>query len=159
MMVGMVTGAAPPDPRRWRALAGCLTALAMTLVDATVVNVALPSIGAGLGARPSELLWVVSGYGLAFGMVPVLGGRLGDDLGRRRLLLIGIGAFVVTSAAVGLAPTTPVLVAARVCRGSPVGSSTRRCPGSSSPCSAARNAAGRSARSGPAWGWRPQPGR
>lgn len=113
----MTTGESGPEPRRWRALAVCLTALAMTLVDATVVNVALPSIGAGLGAGPSDLLWVVSGYALAFGMVPVLGGRLGDDLGRRRMLLIGIGAFVVTSAAVGLAPTAGVLIAARVLQG------------------------------------------
>ncbi len=117
MMAAMVTGGSTPDPRRWRALAVCLTALAMTLVDATVINVALPSIGAGLGADPSELLWVVAGYALAFGMVPVLGGRLGDDLGRRRVLLTGVAAFVVTSAAVGLAPTAGVLIAARVLQG------------------------------------------
>lgn len=106
-----------PDPRRWRALGVCLTALAMTLIDATVVNVALPSISAGLHASPSQLQWVVSGYALAFGMVPIIGGRLGDDRGRRRMLLIGIASFVVTSAAVGLAPSIEVLTVARVLQG------------------------------------------
>lgn len=95
----------------------CLTALSMTLIDATVVNVALPSIGRGLDAQPSQLQWVVSGYALAFGMVPIVGGRLGDSLGRRRLLLIGIAAFVLTSAAVGLAPSAQVLVGARLLQG------------------------------------------
>jgi len=109
--------AAGVDPRRWWALAACLTALSMTLVDATIVNVALPSIGAGTGAGASQLQWVVSGYALAFGMVPILGGRLGDDRGRRRLLMIGIVGFVATSAAVGLAPGPGVLVAARIAQG------------------------------------------
>ncbi len=106
-----------PDPRRWRALGVCLTALGMTLIDATVVNVALPSISAGLHASPSQLQWVVSGYALAFGMVPIIGGRLGDDRGRRRMLLIGIASFVLTSAVVGFAPTAEVLIVARVLQG------------------------------------------
>ncbi len=106
-----------PDPRRWRALAVCLTALGMTLVDATVVNVALPSISAGLDATPSQLQWVISGYALSFGMVPIVAGRLGDDRGRRTMLLIGVASFVVTSAAVGLAPNIEVLIVARVLQG------------------------------------------
>jgi len=92
------------DPRRWQALAVCVSAVFLTLLDLSIVNVALPSIGRGLGAEPSELQWVVSGYALAFGMVPIIAGRLGDDRGRRRMLLIGIAAFVVFSALVGLAP-------------------------------------------------------
>lgn len=105
------------DPRRWRALAVCLSALFITLLDVSIVNVALYSIGRDIGARPAELQWVVSGYALAFGMVPIIGGRLGDDRGRRRMLLIGIGAFVVCSSLVGLAPTPAILIAGRVAQG------------------------------------------
>jgi EmrB/QacA subfamily drug resistance transporter len=105
------------DPRRWRALAVCVTALFMTLLDVSIVNVALPSIGASTGARAWELQWVVSGYALAFGMVPIIGGRLGDDRGRREMLLTAIACFVVTSAVTGLAPSAGVLVAARVLQG------------------------------------------
>ena len=106
-----------PDPRRWAALFVCVTALFMTLLDVSIVLVALPSIGRGIGAGPSQLQWVVSGYALAFGMVPIIAGRLGDDRGRRLMLLIGIAAFVVTSAMVGLAPTAGVLVVGRVLQG------------------------------------------
>ncbi|MEP6853677.1 MAG: MFS transporter [bacterium] len=105
------------DPRRWRALAVCVTALFMTLLDVSIVNVALYSIGRDTGAGPAELQWVVSGYALSFGMVPIIGGRLGDDRGRRRMLLIGIAAFVACSALVGLAPTAGVLIVGRVLQG------------------------------------------
>ena len=98
------------DPRRWRALGVCVCALYLTLLDVSIVNVALVSIGRDTGAGPAQLQWVVSGYALAFGMVPIIGGRLGDDRGRRLLLLIAIGAFVVFSAAVGFAPNPAVLV-------------------------------------------------
>src|SRR3954469_6882928 len=110
-------GADQPDPRRWTALGVCISALFMTLLDVSIVTVALPSIGADTGAGPSQLQWVVSGYALAFGMVPIIGGRLGDDRGRKRMLLIGIGAFVAFSALVGLAPSPGVLIAGRVLQG------------------------------------------
>lgn len=105
------------DPRRWRALAVAISALFMTLLDLSIVNVALPSIRAGLGAGVSEAQWVVSGYALAFGMVPIIAGRLGDDRGRRFLLLVGIACFVLTSLVVGLAPNPGVLIAGRVLQG------------------------------------------
>jgi EmrB/QacA subfamily drug resistance transporter len=105
------------DPRRWRALTACMTALFMTLIDATIVNVALPSIQKSTGAAASELQWVVSGYALAFGMVPIIGGRLGDDRGRRRMLLIGLGGFVVMSAVVGFSPSPAILIGARLLQG------------------------------------------
>jgi EmrB/QacA subfamily drug resistance transporter len=105
------------DPRRWIALSVCVSAVFMTLLDVSIVTVALPSIGAGTGAGPSQLQWVVSGYALAFAMVPIIGGRLGDDRGRKRMLLVGIAAFVVCSALVGLAPSPAVLIAARVLQG------------------------------------------
>ena len=106
-----------PDPRRWAALFVCVTALFMTLLDVSIVLVALPSIGRGIGAGASELQWVVSGYALSFGMVPIIAGRLGDDRGRRAMLLIGIATFVLFSAMVGFAPTPGVLIAGRVLQG------------------------------------------
>jgi EmrB/QacA subfamily drug resistance transporter len=89
----------------------------MTLLDVSVTNVALPSIGRATGAGPSQLQWIVSGYTLAFGLVPVLAGRLGDDRGRRAMFQVGVGGFVVTSAVAGLAPTSALLIAARVLQG------------------------------------------
>src|SRR3954454_2664310 len=105
------------DPRRWPALAACVSALFITLLDVSIVNVALPSIGRSTGADASDLQWVISGYALAFGMVPIIGGRLGDDRGRREMLLVGVAAFVVLSALVGLAPSPGVIIAARVLQG------------------------------------------
>lgn len=102
---------------RWRALAVCVGALFMTLLDLSVTNVALPPIGAALNAPPAELQWVVSGYALAFGLVPIIAGRLGDDHGRRPLFLIGVGGFVLTSLLAGLAPNAGILIAARVLQG------------------------------------------
>jgi EmrB/QacA subfamily drug resistance transporter len=107
----------PATVHRWRALSVCLVALFATLMDVSVTNVALPAIGRATGAGPSQLQWVVSGYVLAFGLVPVIGGRLGDDRGRRTMFLVGVGGFVVTSALVGLAPRPGVIVAARVLQG------------------------------------------
>jgi EmrB/QacA subfamily drug resistance transporter len=113
----VTSGPADLDPRRWAALAVCISALFITLLDVSIVNVALPSIQRGTGADPAELQWVVSGYALAFGMVPIIGGRLGDDRGRKLMLLVGIASFVVFSAMVGLAPTPGVLIAGRVLQG------------------------------------------
>jgi EmrB/QacA subfamily drug resistance transporter len=106
-----------PDPRRWFALLTCCSALFMTLLDVSVTNVALPSIGRATAASSSQLQWVVSGYTLAFGLVPVLAGRLGDDYGRRLMFQVGVGSFAATSALAGLAPGAGVLIAARVLQG------------------------------------------
>src|SRR3954462_14168844 len=89
----------------------------MTLLDVSVTNGALPSIARDTGAGASQLQWVVSGYTLAFGLVPVLGGKLGDDHGRRLMFQVGVAGFVVTSALSGLAPTAGFLIAARVLQG------------------------------------------
>ncbi|MDQ3763779.1 MAG: MFS transporter [Actinomycetota bacterium] len=89
----------------------------MSLLDVSIVNVALPSIERGLGASAGTVQWVVSGYALTFGLVLVPAGRLGDMLGRRRMFLIALSAFVVTSALTGAAPTTGLLVAARLLQG------------------------------------------
>jgi EmrB/QacA subfamily drug resistance transporter len=89
----------------------------MTLLDVSVTNVALPSIARDTGAGPSELQWIVSGYTLAFGLVPVLGGKLGDDHGRRVMFQVGVGGFAATSLLSGVAPNAHVLIAARVLQG------------------------------------------
>jgi MFS family permease len=107
-----------PDP----ALSGTglftvLLAAALPLVDFFIVNVALPTIGRDLHAGESLLELVVSGYGLSYAVLLVLGGRLGDLFGRRRLFLAGMAAFGVTSLACGLAPGAWSLVAARVAQG------------------------------------------
>src|SRR5947209_9297019 len=100
----MAFGAADePDPRRWAALLTCCSALFMTLLDVSVTNVALPSIGRATGAGPSQLQWVISGYTLAFGLVPVLAGRLGDDHGRRLMFQVGVASFTATCIATWLA--------------------------------------------------------
>ncbi|MCX5334238.1 MFS transporter [Streptomyces sp. NBC_00140] len=94
-----------------------LLGAALPLIDFFIVNVALPTIGHDLAASESVLELVVSGYGLAYAVLLVLGGRLGDLFGRRRLFLGGMAAFGLTSLACGLAPTAWTLVAARVAQG------------------------------------------
>jgi EmrB/QacA subfamily drug resistance transporter len=106
-----------PDPRRWQALGVCLVAGFMTLLDVSIVNVALPSMQSGLGASAAELSWVVSGYALTFGLVLVPSGRLGDDRGRRRMFLIALALFTLTSALAGLATNPTSLVIARLLQG------------------------------------------
>src|ERR1700730_4336270 len=76
-----------PDPARWMALAVCLAAGFMTLLDVSIVNVALPSIQQGLHAQPSELEWIVAGYALSLGLLLVPAGRFGDAHGRRPVFM------------------------------------------------------------------------
>ncbi|WP_028663230.1 MFS transporter [Saccharomonospora halophila] len=112
-----VPEASEPDPRRWRALAVTLTAGFMSLLDVSIVNVALPSIQRGLDASTAGVQWVVSGYALTFGLVLVSGGRLGDAVGRRRMFLIALSAFILTSALAGAAVNELMLVLARLLQG------------------------------------------
>jgi len=118
------TGPAPPrpdeyrpDPDRWMALAVVLAAGFMTLLDVSIVNVALPSIERGLHAQPNELQWIVSGYALALGLLLVPAGRFGDAHGRRPVFMVGVALFVIASAACALAPTSLALVLLRVLQG------------------------------------------
>jgi EmrB/QacA subfamily drug resistance transporter len=114
------TGSAAPataDPRRWRILAVTQLAGFMSLLDVSIVNVALPSIQQGLGATSEMTQWVVSGYALAFGLALVPAGRLGDTFGRRPMFMIALAAFVATSALSGAAPTIGLLIVARVLQG------------------------------------------
>jgi len=103
--------------RSWAALV-CLSVLQFFIaVDVTVVNVALPSIGDDFGVDPRGLTWVVVGYTITGGGLLMLGGRLGDVFGRRRLLLIGTAIFGAASMMAGFAETFAVLVAARLFQG------------------------------------------
>lgn len=110
-----------PNPARWRILAVTLVVGFMSLLDVTIVNVAIPSIQEGLDTTASTVQWVVSGYALTFGLTLVAGGRLGDAYGRRRLMLVGLAGFVASSAAVGLAPTAELVVVARLLQGASAG--------------------------------------
>ncbi|MBK1786179.1 MFS transporter [Prauserella sp. ASG 168] len=89
----------------------------MSLLDVSIVNVALPSIQSGLGTSIAGAQWVVSGYALAFGLVLVTGGRLGDAFGRRRMFLIALSAFILTSVLAGASVNETMLVSARLLQG------------------------------------------
>ncbi|MER5544179.1 MFS transporter [Streptomyces sp. NPDC002589] len=106
-----------PDPRRWRALWVTLVAGFMSLLDVTIVAVALPTIQRDLHASPAQVQWVVSGYALTFALALVTAGRLGDALDRRRIFLLALSGFVVFSAACGAAPDITLLVVARLAQG------------------------------------------
>jgi MFS family permease len=81
------------DPRRWVALAVVLIAGFMQLVDISIVNVAIPSIQRDLDATYAEIQWVLAGYQLAFAVMLITGGRLGDIFGRKRLFMVGMAGF------------------------------------------------------------------
>jgi EmrB/QacA subfamily drug resistance transporter len=102
---------------RWPALAVCLLGGFMTVLDISIVNVALPSIRSGIGAASGDLQWVLSGYALAFGLVLVPAGRLGDAHGRRMMFMLGLAMFTVTSALAGLATGPMWLICARFAQG------------------------------------------
>ncbi|WP_395674753.1 DHA2 family efflux MFS transporter permease subunit [Inquilinus sp.] len=108
---------APQDRSRWLALIVLCLGVLMIVLDSTVVNVALPSIKTDLGFNDSTLAWVVNGYLLTFGGFLLLGGRLGDLFGHRRLFLIGLAVFTLASLGCGLATSQGMLVAARAVQG------------------------------------------
>ncbi len=110
-------GSAVPDPRRWRALALLAIADFVVILDATIVNVALPSIGRGLHASTSDLSWVTSAYILTFGGLLMLGGRFADLFGRRRLFIGGLVLFGLASLAGGLSTSIGELIAFRALQG------------------------------------------
>src|SRR4051812_16449130 len=107
------------DPDRTRRGAGRAALVLITtcqlilVVDATIVNVALPSIQRGLGFSPAGLSWVVNAYTLAFGGLLLLGGRAGDVFGHRRVFVAGVVVFTLASLAGGLAGSPAWLLAAR----------------------------------------------
>src|SRR5438445_12764618 len=106
-----------PDPHRWQALTLVCVAMFMTVLDVSIVNVALPTIKTALNVSDSNLQWVITAYAITFGGFLMLGGRAGDLLGRRRMFMIGIGLFSAASLVCGLAGSIGVLVAARAAQG------------------------------------------
>ena len=106
-----------PDPRRWQALALVCVAFFMTVLDVSIVNVALPSIKTSLHVSENSLQWVLIAYTITFGGLLLLGGRAADLLGRRRMFMIGLVVFSAASLVCGLADSIGVLVAARAVQG------------------------------------------
>jgi EmrB/QacA subfamily drug resistance transporter len=105
------------ETRRGGVLAVACAAQFMVVLDVTIVNVALPSVQHSLGFSATQLQWVLNAYALAFGGFLLLGGRAGDFLGRRRMLLIGMGLFALASLLGGIAQTPGQLIAARAVQG------------------------------------------
>lgn len=119
MTENLATTAPAPtaNPRRWRILGFLGVAQLMLILDVTVVAIALPHMGADLSLSREALTWVVSAYTLAFGGLMLLGGRIADLIGGRRVTLIGLGLFVVASLITGLADSAPLLLGGRIGQG------------------------------------------
>src|SRR3954463_11828030 len=103
--------------RRWTALYVLCAGMLMIVLDATVVNVALPTIQDDLGFSTSSLAWVVNAYLIAFGGLLLLAGRLGDLIGRRTIFLTGLAVFTTASFVCGIADSQELLVIARFVQG------------------------------------------
>jgi len=109
---------APPAYRwRWIVLAIVLVAEIMDLLDSTVITIAAPTVRAELGGGTSTMQWWAAGYTLAFGVLMIVGGRLGDIYGRRKVFIVGIVGFTLASTACALAPSPDALIAFRVLQG------------------------------------------
>jgi EmrB/QacA subfamily drug resistance transporter len=106
-----------PNTGRWRAFALLAVAYFMTIIDLTIVNVSLPTIGRDLHFSDTTLPWVVTAYALTFGGFLLLGGRAADLLGRRRILMFGLALFTAASLACGLATGEAFLIASRAVQG------------------------------------------
>ena len=113
----MNTESIPPPIHRWRAFAVLAVSFFMTVVDLTIVNVALPTIGRDLHFSESNLQWVVTAYAITFGGFLLLGGRAADLLGRRRILMLGLAVFTAASLGAGLATSAGFLIAMRGLQG------------------------------------------
>jgi EmrB/QacA subfamily drug resistance transporter len=108
---------ATADPRRWAALVVMLLAAFMNLLDVSIVNIAIPPIQHGLHASYADVQWTLAGYALAYALVLITGGRLGDTYGRKRLFLTGVVGFTIMSALCGAAQSAGMLIASRVAQG------------------------------------------
>ncbi|MCB2411762.1 MFS transporter [Demequina sp. TTPB684] len=106
-----------PDPRRWWGLAAIGLSQLMVVLDMTIVNIALPTAQADLGISDADRQWVITAYTLAFGGLLLLGGRLGDVFGRKRVLIIGLSGFAVASAIGGFSQSLATLLVARALQG------------------------------------------
>src|SRR3954470_15488852 len=113
----MMTTAQEFERRRWTALVLVCLSQFIVVLDASIVNVALPSIGEALNFSQENLAWVVNAYVLTFGGFLLLGGRMADLVGRRRVFLTGLGVVAVASLLAGFASTEGQLIAARAAQG------------------------------------------
>ncbi|MFI6295713.1 MFS transporter [Nonomuraea sp. NPDC050790] len=113
----MATESRPAFPHRWLALLIVLTAMFMNQLDVTIVNVALPYIQRDLRAGVSLQQWILAGFALAFALLLVTGGRLGDIAGRKKVFLVGVAGFTAASALAGLAQSGEMMAGARVAQG------------------------------------------
>jgi MFS family permease len=116
-MITLTESSTRPQPLSRLGVLVMLTGPFLAGLDFFITNVALPAIARSLGASGGSLALIVAGYGIAYAVFLVLGGRLGDEYGRRRLFVIGLASFIVVSLLAGLAPTLPVLIVARVLQG------------------------------------------
>src|ERR1041385_8345263 len=105
------------NPHRWRILAVVATAFFMTILDVSIVNVALPSIGRDLDFSQANLQWVITAYAITFGGFLLLGGRAADLLGRRMVFIVGVVLFTAASLVCGLAQSDGMLIASRAVQG------------------------------------------
>ncbi|MGH9044622.1 MAG: MFS transporter [Acidimicrobiales bacterium] len=112
---------APGTTAKWWVLAVVVAGTFMLLLDTTIVNVAIPSIQRNLGATYGAIEWVVSGYALAFGLVLIPAGRIGDRFGHRRLFILALGGFTITSLLCGTSTSPQELVAWRIVQGGMAG--------------------------------------
>jgi hypothetical protein len=106
-----------PDPKRWGALVVIAIAQLMVVLDASIVNIALPSMQVDLGISDADRQWVITAYTLAFGGLLLLGGRIADYAGRKKMFIIGLIGFAFASFLGGLAQTSGTLFAARALQG------------------------------------------
>jgi MFS transporter, DHA2 family, multidrug resistance protein len=116
-MTTVLTSRSPGTSRRWWILAVLCLSVLLAVVDNTIVNVALPTISRTLSASTQDLQWIVDAYTLVFAGLLIVGGNLGDRLGRRRVLQAGLALFAVTSVAAALSRTTGELIASRAAMG------------------------------------------
>src|SRR5919204_1138357 len=107
-----------PENRKWWTLGALAFALFMIMLDNTIVNVALPAIRKDLGIGISALEWTVTSYALTFAVLMLSGGKLADLLGRRRIFMLGLAVFTLSSLACGLSSSATELIAARAVQGS-----------------------------------------
>ena len=110
-------GSVEPDPRRWKALLVIAIAQLMVVLDASIVNIALPSIQSDLGISDADRQWVITAYTLAFGGLLLLGGRIADFQGRKRMFVIGLIGFAFASFLGGISMNAEMLYAARALQG------------------------------------------
>src|SRR5436190_7775157 len=105
------------ENRKWWTLAAVAFGLFMIMLDNTIVNVALPSIERSLHMSISSLEWIVTAYALTFAALLITGGKLGDMYGRRKMFVVGLAVFTLSSLASGLAPSAGFLIGARAVQG------------------------------------------